>query len=71
MSDVMKLDKLTQLFQMALSDAQSLAIADNSPYIEAPHVMLAMLNQPDGTISPLLELCSIDVRSNSLDIDTA
>ena len=65
----MKLDKLTQLFQMALSDAQSLAIADNSPYIEAPHVMLAMLNQPDGTVIPLLELCSIDVEAVRSDVE--
>ncbi|NDY90602.1 ATP-dependent chaperone ClpB [Ideonella livida] len=44
----MRLDKLTTAFQQALAEAQSLAVARDNPYIEAPHVLAAMLAQPDG-----------------------
>ncbi len=44
----MRLDKLTTKFQEALADAQSLAIARDNPYIEAVHVLSAMLAQADG-----------------------
>ena len=44
----MRLDKLTTKFQDALSDAQSLAIKNDNPYIEPVHLLAAMLAQPDG-----------------------
>ena len=44
----MRLDKLTTKFQEALSDAQSLAIARDNPYIEPVHVLSAMLSQAEG-----------------------
>jgi len=44
----MRLDKLTTAFQQALSEAQSLAVARDNPYIEPSHVLAAMLVQPDG-----------------------
>ena len=44
----MRLDKLTTQFQNALSDAQSLAVARDNPYIEPLHVVSAMLAQDDG-----------------------
>ncbi len=44
----MRLDKLTTKFQEALSDAQSLAIARDNPYIEPVHVLSAMLMQDEG-----------------------
>ncbi|WP_396268439.1 ATP-dependent chaperone ClpB [Ideonella sp.] len=44
----MRLDKLTTAFQQALSEAQSLAVARDNPYIEPSHVLAAMLAQPDG-----------------------
>jgi ATP-dependent Clp protease ATP-binding subunit ClpB len=44
----MRLDKLTTQFQEALSEAQSLAIARDNPYIEPVHVLAAMLAQTDG-----------------------
>ncbi|MEO8279431.1 MAG: ATP-dependent chaperone ClpB [Ideonella sp.] len=44
----MRLDKLTTKFQEALSDAQSLAIARDNPYIEPTHVLSAMLAQAEG-----------------------
>jgi ATP-dependent Clp protease ATP-binding subunit ClpB len=44
----MRLDKLTTAFQQALGEAQSLAVARDNPYIEPSHLLLAMLQQPDG-----------------------
>jgi ATP-dependent Clp protease ATP-binding subunit ClpB len=44
----MRIDKLTSKFQEALADAQSQAIANDHPYIEPVHVLLAMLAQTDG-----------------------
>jgi ATP-dependent Clp protease ATP-binding subunit ClpB len=44
----MRQDKLTTAFMQALGDAQSLAVARDNPYIEPPHLLAAMLQQPDG-----------------------
>ncbi len=44
----MRLDKLTTAFQQALAEGQSLALANDNPYIEPAHVLAAMLAQPDG-----------------------
>ncbi len=44
----MRLDKLTTKFQEALSDAQSLALGHDNPYIEPVHIVLAMLQQDEG-----------------------
>jgi ATP-dependent Clp protease ATP-binding subunit ClpB len=44
----MRLDKLTTKFQETLSEAQTLALGRDNPYIEVVHVLLAMLQQPEG-----------------------
>ncbi|MES2099028.1 MAG: ATP-dependent chaperone ClpB [Pseudomonadota bacterium] len=44
----MRIDKLTTKFQEALADAQSIAVANDNPYIEPAHVLAAMLAQADG-----------------------
>ena len=51
----MRMDKLTSKFQMALADAQSLALGRDHQFIEPPHLMLALLDQQGGTVRPLLE----------------
>jgi ATP-dependent Clp protease ATP-binding subunit ClpB len=51
----MRHDKLTSKFQMALADAQSLALGRDHQFIEPAHLMLAMLDQQGGTVRPLLE----------------
>ena len=43
----MRFEKLTTQFQEALSDAQSLGLAQDNPYIEPVHLLTAMLRQ-DG-----------------------
>ncbi len=50
----MRLDKLTSKFQMALADAQSLAVGRDHQYIEPIHLMLALLDQEGGSVRPLL-----------------
>ena len=50
----MRMDKLTSKFQLALQDAQSLALGRNHQFIEPAHLMLAMLDQQGGTVRPLL-----------------
>jgi len=44
----MRLDKLTSKFQEALSDAQTLALGADHGFIEACHLVVAMLKQDDG-----------------------
>ena len=50
----MRLDKLTSKFQMALADAQSLAVGRDHQYIEPVHLMLSLLDQEGGSVRPLL-----------------
>ena len=56
----MRLDKLTTKFQEALTDAQSLAVTRENPYIEPAHLLLAMIQQDDGPRA-LLERASVNV----------
>ena len=51
----MRLDKLTTKLQEALSDAQSLAVGNDNPYIEPSHLLTALLNQEDGGVRSLLQ----------------
>ncbi len=50
----MRLDKLTSKFQMALADAQSLAIGQDHQFIEPAHLMVALMDQQGGTVRGLL-----------------
>jgi ATP-dependent Clp protease ATP-binding subunit ClpB len=49
------MDKLTSKFQLALADAQSLAVGRDHQYIEPLHVMMALLDQQGGSVRPLLD----------------
>ena len=51
----MRMDKLTSKFQLALADAQSLAVGRDHQYIEPLHVMMALLDQQGGSVRPLLD----------------
>ncbi len=50
----MRLDKLTSKFQMALADAQSLAVGRDHQFIEPAHLMVALLDQQGGSVRGLL-----------------
>jgi len=57
-----RMDKLTTKFQMALADAQSLAIGRDHQFIEPVHLMTAMLDQEGGTIRQLLAQAGVNVN---------
>jgi len=58
----MRMDKLTSKFQMALSDAQSLAVGHDNQFIEPVHVMIALLDQQGGAVRPLLAKADVNVN---------
>ncbi len=59
----MRLDRMTNKFQTAISDAQSLALGRDHQFIEPIHLMMALLNQDNGSIHPLLTQAGIRVSS--------
>ncbi|AWL12648.1 Chaperone protein ClpB [Saliniradius amylolyticus] len=59
----MRLDKMTSKFQMAISDAQSLALGRDHQYIEPAHLMLALMNQEGGSIKPLMDTAGVNTNS--------
>ena len=67
----MRLDRLTNKFQLALSDAQSLALGHDNQFIEPLHLMSALLKQEGGSVAPLLSSTGIDVASLRTQIDQA
>ncbi len=58
----MRMDKLTSKFQMALADAQSLAVGRDHQFIDPLHVMLVLLDQQGGTVRPLLTKAGANVN---------
>ena len=60
----MRMDRLTSKFQMALADAQSLAVGRDHQFIEPIHLMSALLDQEGGTVRHLLT--QADVNTNLL-----
>ncbi len=65
----MRMDKLTSKFQMAISDAQSLAIGKSHAFIEPTHVLKAMLNQDHSTISSLLKRATVNLAELAKNLD--
>ncbi|MFP5423554.1 MAG: ATP-dependent chaperone ClpB [Gammaproteobacteria bacterium] len=59
----MRIDRLTSKLQLALSDAQSLAVGLDHAAIEPLHLMQALLEQQGGSIKPLLMQVGFDVNS--------
>jgi ATP-dependent Clp protease ATP-binding subunit ClpB len=57
----MRFDKLTTKFQQAISDAQSIAVGQDNPYIEPQHLLLALLQQEDGATASLLQRAGANV----------
>jgi ATP-dependent Clp protease ATP-binding subunit ClpB len=56
------MDKLTSKFQMALAEAQSLAVGLDNQFIEPPHVMVALLDQEGGMVRGLLTKSGANVN---------
>ncbi|MDA0680671.1 MAG: ATP-dependent chaperone ClpB [Proteobacteria bacterium] len=58
----MRMDKLTSKFQMALAEAQSLAVGLDHQFIEPTHVMVALLDQQGSTVRGLLTKSGVNIN---------
>ncbi|HEX4044519.1 MAG TPA: Clp protease N-terminal domain-containing protein, partial [Gammaproteobacteria bacterium] len=67
----MRMDKFTSKFQMALADAQSLALGKDHAVIEAVHVMKALLDQEGSGINILLTKANVNLAALRTQIDDA
>ena len=59
----MRIDRLTSKLQLALSDAQSIAVGLDHSAIEPLHLMQALLEQQGGSIKPLLMQVGFDINA--------
>ena len=58
----MRMDKLTSKFQLALADAQSLAVGRDHQFIEPVHLMAALLEQDGGSAPGLLSKAGVNLN---------
>jgi ATP-dependent Clp protease ATP-binding subunit ClpB len=58
----MRMDRLTSKFQMAVADAQSLAVGKDHQFIEPVHLLVALLDQEGGTVRHLLTQAGVNVN---------
>jgi len=58
----MNMEKLTTKFQETLAEAQSIAVGRDHRFMEPAHVLLAMLNQKDSSVSHLLARAGANVN---------
>ncbi|MDH5500219.1 MAG: ATP-dependent chaperone ClpB, partial [Gammaproteobacteria bacterium] len=58
----MRMDKLTSKFQMALAEAQSLAVGQDHQFIEPVHLLVALLDQQGGSVRGLLTKSGVNVN---------
>jgi ATP-dependent Clp protease ATP-binding subunit ClpB len=56
----MRFDKFTEKVQQALQEADSLAGTYNHPTLDNDHLLLCLVRQQDGVVSPLLAKLGID-----------
>ena len=57
----MRPDKLTTKLQEALADAQSQAVGNDNQYIEPVHLLIALLDQEDGSARSLLQRAGANI----------
>ncbi len=67
----MRFDKLTAKFQQALQDGQSMALAQDAGYLEAVHVLKALLDDNDSGTAALLAHAGINVAQVKQGIQAA
>lgn len=58
----MRMDKFTSKFQVALADAQSLAVGRDHQFIEPLHLMTALLDQEGGSVRHLLTQGDVNIN---------
>ncbi|MEC8924789.1 MAG: ATP-dependent chaperone ClpB [Pseudomonadota bacterium] len=57
----MRHDKFTTKFQMAIADAQSLALGRDHQFIEPAHLMQALMDQEGGSVRPLFTIIGANI----------
>ena len=57
----MRMDKLTTKFQLALQEAQSLAVGKDHQFIEPVHLLVAMLNQENSSVASMYQRAGADI----------
>lgn len=57
----MRIDRLTSSLQLALSDAQSVALGHDNSFIEPVHLLLAMMNLKSGSVLGLLQKAGANI----------
>ena len=67
----MRFDKLTTKFQQAINDAQSIALGADNTAIEPPHLLLALLNQDDGSTASLFARAGVQLNPLKTALNTA
>lgn len=65
------MDKFTSKFQMALADAQSLALGQDHAMIEPVHVMKVLLDQDDSSVNSILSKANVNLANLRTQIDAA
>lgn len=67
----MRMDKLTSKFQLALAEAQSLALGRDNGFIEPEHLMKALLDQEGGSCRALLSKSGVNIAQLRTSVDQA
>ena len=67
----MRMDKFTNKFQVALSDAQSSAVGRDHQFIEPLHLMSTLLEQEGGTVRPLLAQSGVNLKQLRSELEAA
>jgi len=67
----MRIEKFTTKFQQALADAQSLAVGGDQQFIEPQHLLLALVNQEDGSTASLLSRAGVNLPGLRKDLEGA
>jgi ATP-dependent Clp protease ATP-binding subunit ClpB len=65
------MDKMTNPLQVALSDAQSLAVGRDHNFIEPLHLLTALLQQQGGVVKPLLAQAGVNTGSLETTLEDA
>ncbi len=67
----MRFDRLTIKAQEALETAQNLATDAQSPELNVEHLMLALLHQPDGIVTPIFQKLGVDTLEITSAVESA
>jgi len=59
----MRMDKLTSKFQLAIQDAQSLALGRDHQFIEPAHLLSAFLDQEGSGVRPVLAQSGVNINA--------